>query len=191
MIRLLYNYYEDKNPIRKKEIDLCLQKNLANPWINTVIIESQNKLTYNYFFDKINSMTGEQDINVMCNSDIFLDETIRLVETMAMDQVYALSRWDYRPDGKHVFFNRADSQDTWIFRGHIRTMNGDFTLGRNGCDNRIAHEIKKAGYKLNNPSQSVKTYHVHSSNIRNHTRKDTVPGPYLTIGTYAFPPEQQ
>lgn len=182
MIRLFYNYYEEKNPLRKPEIDFCFQKNLANKNINVVIIESQTKLTYNYYFDKINQCAEADDISVICNSDIFMDETIVLAKNMKAGQVYALSRWDMLKTGESIFSNRKDSQDTWIIRGQVKPVNGFFTLGMRGCDNRIAHEFHKAGYLVLNPSRSIKTHHVHNSNIRNYTFNDAaVPEPYMIV----------
>ena len=168
MINLLYNYYKDKNPERQKEIDLCLAKNLANKHINTIVIESQDRLTYSYYFKKINNITLPNDINIICNSDIYLDETILNCQHIQKNECYALSRWDIKLKGQPELFNRPDSQDTWIFKGPIKSnLYGDIFLGMPGCDNRIAYEIVKAGYILSNPSKKIKTYHVHSSNIRN------------------------
>lgn len=181
MIRLIYNYYEDKNKVRKREIDFCLQKNLDNPHINVVIIETEEKPTYNLFFQKINEMTGPDDINIICNSDIFFDETIILTATMKHKQVYALSRWDYINEHNIKLFDRHDSQDTWIVKGRVENVISNFTLGKKGCDNRIAYEFKNAGYLISNPSRSIKTYHVHNSNIRNYSQRDIVPGPYHTV----------
>jgi hypothetical protein len=182
MIRLFYNYYEDKAPLRKKEIDLCLQKNLSNSFINTVVFETPTKPTYDLFFQKINDITGPDDINIICNSDIFFDETIQLAEQIKHKEMFALLRWEWLPAGPR-FFERPDSQDTWIVRGKVENVFGDFSLGIRGCDNRIAHEFEKAGYKVSNPSQSIKTYHVHNSGVRNYTMKEVIPGPYLTISS--------
>jgi hypothetical protein len=181
MIRLLYNYYEDKNPARKKEIDFCLQKNLENPYINVVIIEGAEKPTYTSFFNKINELTGPDDINIICNSDIFLDETIQLTSKLEPHKAFALSRWEYVNANNIKLFERADSQDTWIIRGPATNIIGNFTLGLAGCDNRIAHELKDAGYQPTNPAKSIKTYHVHNSNVRNYSRNNTIHGKYLTI----------
>lgn len=181
MIRLFYNYYSDPHPERKKEIDLCFQKNLENPHLNTVIIESQSRLTYRDFFGRINKIVESEDISIICNSDIFFDESIKLVENMKSSEVYALSRWEMGTDGGVNFCNRPDSQDVWIIKGPVREVYGDFHLGRAGCDNRIAYEFRKAGYHVYNPSLSIKTYHVHNTGIRTYTRADTVPGPYLTL----------
>lgn len=182
MIRLFYNYYEDRNHKRKQEIDHCFQKNLHNRHINVIVIESSHKLTYNYFFERINQVVEPNDVSVICNSDIYLDDTITLTQHMRHDQFFALSRWDILKNGEAVFTNRRDSQDVWIVRGPVRKINGNFTLGMRGCDNRIAHEAAKAGYHVLNPSRSIKTYHVHNSNIRNYTFNDpAVPEPYMTV----------
>jgi hypothetical protein len=181
MIRLFYNYYEDKNKTRKKEVDFCLQKNLENPYINVIIIETAEKPTYNMFFEKINDITKDDDINIICNSDIFFDDTINLINNMKQKEVYALSRWDWINENNIKLFNRQDSQDTWIIKGKAENIVGNFTLGKRGCDNRIAYEFKNAGYKISNPSLSIKTYHVHNSGIRNYTHHDSVPEPYLLV----------
>lgn len=187
MIRLLYNYYEDKNGARKKEIDMCLQKNLENSHLNVVIIESAEKLTYNDFFNKINEMTDPEDINIVANSDIFFDDTILLANGLPRATVYALSRWDWINEHNIRFFDRPDSQDAWIFRGRLAKVSGDFTLGKKGCDNRIAHEFSAVGYTVVNPSRSIKTYHVHNSNVRNYSQRESVPGPYRTVHPSSLP----
>lgn len=181
MIRLFYNYYEDKTPARKKEIDFCLNKNLANSLVNTVILYSEAKPTYNYFFEKINDVTGPDDVNIICNSDIFLDESIAFTSRLEADEMWALTRWEWHSANSIVFSNRKDSQDVWIVRGKVRSVAGDFSLGIAGCDNRIAHEFQQAGYKVSNPSVSIKTYHVHNSAIRNYKSLKPVPPPYLTV----------
>jgi len=185
MINLFYNYYKAKTKERQKEIDFCLHKNLSNNFLNTIIIESQENLTYNFFFDTINKFSIGNDINIICNSDIFFDESIALCSSINKNECIALSRWEYKGDNQIKFLEREDSQDTWIFRGFIKNIYGDFTLGKPGCDNRIAYEIEKAGYKIINPARQIKTYHVHNSNIRNYNIKNyqsqLVPGPYKTI----------
>lgn len=185
MINLFYNYYKTTNEKRQKEIDFCLNKNLSNKNLNVIIIESQEALTYNYFFNQINKITDSEDINIISNSDIFLDDSILHCNDIKNNECYALCRWEYKSQSIITFANRVDSQDVWIFRGRVNNINGDFTLGKPGCDNRIAYEIKQAGYNIKNPSKTIKTYHVHNSNIRNYNIKNykqqVVPGPYLTL----------
>ena len=182
MIRLLYNYYEDRNLIRKKEIDFCLQRNLENPHLNVIVIESSEKPVYRAMFDKLNQLSGPDDINIICNSDIFFDDSILLTEQHLQHRhVYALSRWDYLNSHSAQLFDRGDSQDTWIWKGYLQNVIGNFTLGKRGCDNRIAWEFKDEGYYISNPSRSIKTYHVHNSNIRNYSNTDVVQGKYLHV----------
>ena len=55
-------------------------------------------------------------------------------------------------------------------------------MGIRGCDNRLAYEIKEAGYKILNPSKSIVTVHIHSSNKGNlNPNQETIPEPYLTL----------
>lgn len=182
MIRLLYNYYEDKNPVRKKELDFCLQKNLENPHLSVIIVESSEKPSYESMFRRLNALTADNDINIICNSDIFFDDTILLAEQYLHGRsVWALTRYDYINEHNIRFFDRRDSQDTWIWRGKMEGVIGGFTLGRRGCDNRIAHEFRDSGHPISNPSRTVKTYHVHNSNVRNYSHNDFVHGPYLHV----------
>lgn len=54
------------------------------------------------------------------------------------------------------------------------------------CDNRIAYEIKKAGYNISNPSRTIHTWHLHNSGVRGYNpairNEDTVVSqPYLNV----------
>jgi hypothetical protein len=185
MFNLFINHYHERNPIRQKEIDFCLTQNILNTKINTIIFNSQDRLNYDFYFYKANKITSPNDINIVVNSDIFLAETIVLAENIKSDECYALSRWDLKPNGTSVFFNRQDSQDAWIFRGQMNpNLKADFPLGLCGSDNRLAYELNNVGYKMSNPSLSIRVFHAHSSNIRNYVMNDkrfVVPGPYLQI----------
>lgn len=184
MINLFINYYRDKNSERQKEIDTCLFKNLNNPELNTIVIDSQERLKFSYFFDKINQVSGPSDINIVANSDIYFDQGVLLTQKISENECYALSRWDVKPDGEFHLFDRPDSQDVWVFRGKVKTnMFGDFNMGFRGCDNRLAFELNKVGYKVTNPSKTIKSYHLHNTNIRNYNMSNSylVPGPYLTV----------
>ena len=184
MINLFVNYYRDSNDERRIEIDSVFAKNIDNKQINTYIIESQNRLKFKDFFNTVNKVSNKIDINIIANSDIYFDETISLAERIVDNECYALCRWDVQKDGTSIFFNRSDSQDTWIFKGHIKdNVNGDFYLGYRGCDNRIAYELDKVGYKVRNVGRTIKTYHLHITGIRNydHTNKYLVPPPYKMI----------
>lgn len=181
MINLFTNYYIDKNPARQKEIEYCLCKNLSNPMLNVVVLNSQNRLSYSFYFRKINLLGGHDDINIIANSDIYFESDIKIVEKMTANQCFALSRWDIDQNGNAQHYDHSDSQDAWIFRGKIKQgLNGEFNLGVPGCDNRIAYEINRAGYLISNPSKTVKSYHVHQSDIRNYGG-NKVPPPYMNV----------
>jgi len=189
MINVFANYYYEKNILRRKEIDQCIINNLINKNINYILINSNDRMKYNDFFNIINSYTGSNDINILCNLDIYFDDTVIKVKNIQEFQFYCLSRWEVR--GNNIdFSNRPDSQDVWIFKGKCKPINGDFYLGWAGCDNRIAHEAQTAGYQVSNPSIDIKTYHIHNSNLRNYRvgdRSTTVPEPYLTLQPCQLP----
>jgi hypothetical protein len=76
----------------------------------------------------------------------------------------ALTRWESEIE---LHKNAHGSQDVWIFKGSVNQMTGaDITMGTAGCDNKIAWLIEKEGYKIINPSKTVKCIHVHKSDIR-------------------------
>lgn len=187
-MRLFYNHYEETNPDRKKEIDFCLQRNQNNPLFELVLVKSESRPSYQFFFDQINQVAGPDDISVFCNTDIFFDETIALADNIQPRQIYALTRYDWQENGPSIFFDRADSQDVWIVRGKIEGVRADFCLGLLGCDNRIADEFKRAGYDIFNPSRSIKTYHVHNSGIRSYSERERLRGPYLFLPPVALGP---
>jgi hypothetical protein len=55
-------------------------------------------------------------------------------------------------------------------------------MGIPGCDNRIAYELNRAGYRLCNPATKVQSIHYHESDIHNYNHETPkVPRPYLYI----------
>jgi hypothetical protein len=175
MIRLFINTYTDKNEARNKELEKCYA-------INQEVFGLENVISFNFrlpfsdFFAMINLVAQKDDISIIANSDIYFD-TLYGIGNLKENEVYALSRWD----GNHLY-DREDSQDAWVFKGKIKTVaNCNFGLGIPGCDNAIAERLQRAGYTVLNPSKSIKTIHLHSSNIRNYDRRTTVPKPYLLI----------
>lgn len=181
MINLFYNYYKDKNPLRQIEIDYCFFTNLNNSKLNVIILNIESKLTYDYYFNQINKISMDDDINIICNSDIYFDESIENISKIKHDECYALLRYEDQGSGNIKFKERPDSQDSWIFRGKIKNVIGNFELGVAGCDNKIAYNVQAAGYKVLNPARDVKSFHLHNSNVRNYNPRKPLPGPYLTI----------
>lgn len=192
MINLFQNFYTEKNILRKKEIDTCMANNSTNIYLNFIPIESEKRLTFSDMFSFINQISSDDDINIISNLDIFFDDSILKTLEMNSEEAFALSRWEVGIHGNVIFSDRDDSQDTWIVKGKVKNVFGDFNLGFCGCDNRIAHEFVSAGYRLSNPSKTIKTFHLHATNIRCYVtygpeyQKHLVPEPYLKVTPVLF-----
>lgn len=136
----------------------------------------------------------------IANSDIFFDETIRFVRKSCLTQrksVYALLRYEYDVNTKlrqskiFTFMNsdkpRYDSQDVWIYHTSKMEVNdelmelSDIELGKPGCDNKISMVFNYCGYICYNVPRNVRTYHYHTTQVRNYSAKDVIPGPYLYL----------
>lgn len=200
-VNLYTIWYDEKNTERKSELIECIRRNLDNKYIDKMYIISdegslfnefkhdkltviQNKIrtTYYKMFDIINNTSSNSDINIIANTDIFFDSTLKLIfNKINSNNSFCLTRWDVVKDGRLEFHNRRDSQDAWIFCGKIKDgMNTSFFLGKPGCDNRIAYELINIGYEVFNPSQSIIIHHLHRSGVRNYVpnSNDRVPKPY-------------
>lgn len=181
MIRLFTSMYPEKSEIRHKELLSCLERNLANPAIDSVCLflegaevtyQDHDKLrmrsishrpTYQDFFDWANELIGSpNDITIVANSDIYMGISVGAFESALQPEICAaLARWDLRPDGSAQLFNRNDSQDVWVFKGRIRPVVSDYLIGVPRCDNRMLHELQQAGYEVINPAFSVRAVHLH------------------------------
>ena len=196
-INLFVNYYQCDDLDRQKELDYCKKNHKESGYFNEVISFSERP-TYNDFFNATKNYPN--DINILCNSDIYFNETILEVRGIKQNEVYALTRWeeDIDEDGnlvlasfeqKHSYNNEAKSkhsQDVWVINGSARNINGYFHIGVPGCDNRIAHEFHKAYYDLKNPSDRIKCVHKHKDEKRNYKIPNNypngrVPPPYKFV----------
>lgn len=201
MIRLFVNWYIEKKQPRGKELNLCIEKNFHCEYIDEIVnlsdtplpetgkfknIQIDHRPTYSDFLKVVSDLAQPKDVSIIANMDIYFDETILLTKRMTDRDAYALTRWDVNAEGI-TFMNRADSQDVWIFKGKPKEVKGaNINLGTPGCDNAMAYLIKKAGYRISNPSLSIKTYHVHSSGTRHYLNGNkqivkSAPEPYLLL----------
>lgn len=178
-VNLFFNHYKNKD--RQHEIDLCLSNNIKI-FDDVIIIEGRP--TFSELFQLTEKYPN--DINCFCNSDIYFND-LSLIRTIKDNQCFALTRYDLKKD-EQIFLNRNDSQDAWIFKGKIKPIDANFTMGKWGCDNRLAYEIQKAGYYILNPSLSIVTTHVHEIDNRNYlrTEENTIKPPYLTLNPIAL-----
>jgi len=198
VISLITNWYADPFPERAMEIAHCLTNNLANAVIDRVLLwcnsdrfvggkitaatRSDRRPDFRDLFDLANSHSGPDDLNVIANADIILEESgLRFADRfLKPGDCFALSRWDLQFNGPPRLHREAFSQDAWMFRGPIRPIVADFGLGVPGCDNRLIHELRAAGYAVSNPALTVRAFHLHLSAIRTYERDGftAVPKPH-------------
>lgn len=198
-------YYNAGKKAREAEIDECLFKNLLCPYIDTMVLLNESaiapphpkikekvikrRLTYADVIRWIYEEAPADAIVAFANADIYLDETWRMLWSLDLENsAIALLRWD-RTDGKPVLFGpRPDSQDTWVLSAaavKARTWDWNalkFPFGQGGCDNAIALELFRMKFLVANPAFSLRTLHVHESQVRTYDRHDIVDKPaYLYI----------
>ena len=191
---------------RASEIRKCLRENASSRIIDKILLLNESpqiftksdkiqeeiighRLTYQDVFERIYDIP-DNTIVVFANADIFIDDNSfkELWHLNLEDKFLALLRYDLPMSGDiseaKLFGPRADSQDTWIVRSEDvkkrdrstwESMN--FQFGKMGCDNGLALEVMRAKFLVVNPSQTLKTYHVHASEIRNYSKVDVLDMP--------------
>ena len=220
MIYLYTQYYRDKNADRQAEIDACLQANLdhqdiagvtvlyeaasgveppEHPKIRRVPIEhlegrhASGRPTFSQMLEVVCQASGPDDVNIICNSDIYFDSSVVDAEQLQAGECYCLGRWDVKGEESWLW-NVPFGQDAWFFRGKPQRIEADFPFGYPGCDNRFAWECRKAGYRVLNPCRCLRALHLHASGIRNYPANqvqdpglvDRIPRPYLWISPAIF-----
>ncbi len=196
---LIQQYFTHPKPRRAREIAACLERNLENPYIDGVLLLNEvdepalptstklvtrvigRRLTY---FDVLDAIRNAPEIPanafvVFANSDIWCDESLRVLWSIPMVErrlFLALLRWE--ADGR-IFGPRPDSQDTWI----VAKATVDFVpteeefgypFGKPACDNAIAVDFLRKRCLVVNPAYSIKTHHMHESNIRDYNPRDAL-----------------
>ena len=209
---MITQYYKPAAARRAREIKACLQKNLANPLIDKMVLLTETDLSAEYpksskiqqevigerlkYSTVIRWIAEKAPPNTICvfaNSDIYLDETWKNIWATGLeDRFISLLRYEAKEgiaDNDHEIFGpRSDSQDTWVvLSDSVKAKKWDytaldFTFGKAGCDNAINVEMLRAKFLVVNPSLTIKTHHIHTSEIRNYDAKDIVDKPmYLYI----------
>ena len=191
---------------KKHELNACLINNVTNPYIKKIylfIVETDHN-AYTFNFDKVNLVLVKErptyetfinfcntnlmgDLCCIANTDISFDSSIKIAidfynndsdNLNSVNTCLALGRHELSGKLHNVPF----AQDAWIFKSPIdvcKEMN--FTLGKPGCDNKIAYLFYKLGYVVKNPCKQIKILHNHSDPSRNNV--ETIPGPYYFVKT--------
>jgi hypothetical protein len=185
-ITLIQQYYRTAVAGRQEELSACLRHNLENSLIDEVHLLSEEpldltafphchkirqtviaeRLTFARAFDYANAADPYgRNIWLLANADIWFDGSLSALSDVAWDGLaFALTRHDVRPDGSIELVVPEfahGSQDAWVFKTPVpvERMFTAFALGIPGCDNRIAHELIAAGYKVLNPSRTIVARH--------------------------------
>lgn len=199
----LTQYYKPKNLQREREVKKCLDENIENPLIDKIILLNEKtyslpksnkiqqivhgkRLTYGATIKWFQENAPSNTLCVFANSDIFLDESwLQIWSTNLEDKFLSLLRYDVQADGSPsvLLGPRSDSQDTWVFLSDslkTREFNWndlDFPFGQAGCDNAINVEMVRKKFLVVNPSLSIKTHHLHISNVRTYDPSNIVDKP--------------
>jgi hypothetical protein len=213
---LIQQYYKPKEIKRAKELYKCLKKNLECEYIDTIILYLESKdvdlppdpykklitlplktrITFADCIQTIQKRIARGHLVVFANTDIYLESSWRALWSVNIhDTFLALLRWEEGINGApHTLFGpRADSQDTWVIHSDsvldrswdLKTLQIPF--GQAGCDNSICVEFLRKKFKIVNPASSLKTIHVHQSEIRNYDPKNIVDRPtYMFIDPTGF-----
>jgi hypothetical protein len=127
------------------------------------------------------------NIKILSNNDItFNEQDLRCLRFKLLEnKVLCLTRYEYENNKCDIKKTRlfsynlntweSASQDTWIYKQIIPSVDMDIQLGTWACDNRIAYILKENKYQILNNSLSIRTYHHHFSNYRTYNQ-NTPPG---------------
>lgn len=190
-----------KHPDRSRfsEIKECLKRNCEAVDIDKIVLINEKDYSSYFNGSKIKQIVNGKRLTymdflmyvyysvpkgvnvILCNADIYFEDLSDLHKINMENRMLGLLRWDVDVDGNSVIFGpRADSQDTWIFLSDsIKSKKWEFNkfnfqLGQAGCDNSFAGHILRNNFVLVNPALSLKTYHLHNTNIRNYDKKDYI-----------------
>lgn len=203
-IYLIQQYFVPDKAARAREINAALEKNIACPYIDKIVLLNEkshrqlpqspkleevvigHRLTYLDVFERIKKSLPKNAIAVFANSDIYLDETLRQLYSLDLNKRFlSLLRYEATIDDSvppKIFGPRPDSQDTWIVRADSidfepTAADFGFMFGIPGCDNAINISMLRRRFVVVNPSLSIKTYHLHTSNIRTYNTSDVLDKP--------------
>jgi hypothetical protein len=123
------------------------------------------------------------DIVLVANSDIWFNDTLAHLWRIPLKEqslFLALLRWE---ETTQIFGPRPDSQDTWIFARDLLTFpilksELGYPFGQSGCDNAIALDMMRKKFLVVNPAYTIKTMHLHRSNVRTYDPKNILYRPF-------------
>jgi hypothetical protein len=180
-IYLHTTFYNEKNINRRSELEEAIRINYNLSAISKIIVFNEGdsiahiapgkieevfidkRPIFSDFINYINANSNTDDIHIIANTDIYFDKNIEVLKHINLKNIcLALSRWDTTDTIKPKLYNHNDSQDVWVFKGHLKPeLKANFPLGVPRCDNKLLYELQKAGYSVLNPAFSIKVFHIH------------------------------
>lgn len=206
-LTLIQQYYMPPQPKRAKELYLSLKANLECPFVDTIILcvepnvkrdslppdpygklkltPLKTRITYADCIRIIEKRVPKGHIVVFANADIYLDTSWHSIWSTDLHDVFmALLRWEQDSAKEPTLFGpRPDSQDTWVVHSDsVLSRTWDYEalnlpFGKAGCDNAILVEFLRQKFKVVNPALTLRTIHVHQSEIRTYDKADIVDRP--------------
>lgn len=175
---LIFQYFQSNSAARSSELEECILHNInlgfdeiiifndgvRSPFFNKNIknIEVNNRLSYRDYIDFVGCRDNFGSFVVLTNTDIKLDKNLlNLGDSIQPIDFIALSR--YEANGL-IAPEPSFTQDTWAMLSQpippSILYQSAIPLGLPGCENRFAEVIFSAGYRVSNPSISIKNIHV-------------------------------
>lgn len=190
-IILFTPYYTAKTPERQQELDECLQRNFECKHIKKIILLIDDSTVPPIVDDKIEVIYIEKrptykqwlslcdgyknTITILCNSDIYFDDTLELIHDVftVSNTFMCLTRYERIKNNITMYPEPKWSQDTWAFctdthvdKSLINKL--DIPLGVPRCDNKLAYLATIYGFKVVNPVNFIVSTHVHETQLRSY-----------------------
>jgi hypothetical protein len=202
---LLLQYFRHPVNQRFRELRACLEKNIACPFIDSILLLNEteiadlpksekitevvigHRLTYFDVYSAILTHVKSGGFAIYANADIYLNDTLAYLWKIPLLEkrlFIALLRWEEtNTKTLRIFGPRSDSQDCWIFRSplNIDLNELDFSFGILGCDSIFAFYLSNSGLKLSNPSLDIISLHLHNTEFRTYNYDNRIHGKYCLI----------
>lgn len=160
---------------------------------------NMNNMSYESFVDclrkdKIKSKTLKylpKEMEIHHKDDNSLNDVIDNLEVMTKENharlhgLYRGFNFQYVSTKKIIKIKSVGKEMTYdieMERPHNNFCANNILV--HNCDNRIALELRQAGYNISNPSKSIRTIHFHNTQIHNYSTvgdEDLIPSPYLLL----------
>lgn len=214
---LYLNIYQEQNEARRKELEICYKNNLLSGFDEIwLVVESKDE---QYALDLMERYTEGQStihlkviserpafqtfidisrrynnttIHSITNSDIFIEpEDLQKLKDIPWNKklFVALSRYELTQEGAFLL-DRPDTADWHTFKGYCEVDDAHCPQGFAGSDNSIAYKFQSKGYKVVNPSRSIRVNHLHNVLGNNYRVNGTgeVIAKFVCPEPYAFHP---